>query len=151
MARSLEWYMHTLLALLVLVSPAYASVASEAESGINYLSTACDLPKRLMQVVWETLYTSGDGVQVSLRNAYWRVAEGRWGIWELAWGGALICAVQSVILWRMTAAAASLDAKSKAQEDPDDRPPSFWAAWRVNPEMGKSSDLLLLHQWNENC
>ena len=142
-------YLPALLILLNLASPSFVSASTKAECGVDHSSTAFELPKRLMSLWWNTFVAFRDNAGKFLKIIYWRVAEGRWGVEELVWVGALICVIQGLLLWRMRATAKKLDTGSRAQEDDNDRPSSLWKAWNIKPELG-----MYLHFWyglNVHC
>ena len=137
----LQSYMPALLALLVLTVAARASASSEADSNATHILSASKIARQLAQAAWSALDTVRHSAEALPTGTYSRAREGRWEISDVAWGGALVCAVQGLILWKMTAATTELEAQPKTTGSTNERPSSLWAAWKVNPEMGRYSNL----------
>ena len=137
----LRSYMPILLALLVLTIAASASASVEAESNPTNVPSAPKIASRLVQAAWNAVNTVKSSAGSGFKDRHSRAIAGQWEISDVAWVGALICAVQGLILWKMTAAATKPETQSKAGGNANDRPSSLWAAWKVNPEHGELSYL----------
>lgn len=126
-----------LLAVLALLYKAAACSFREPGSQATNVSAAPNAAKQLAQGVENVLCAALNGAESYLRDTYGRVRDGRLELSVIAWLGALVCAIQAFVLWKMTAAAPNSEREIRVGRETSDRPSSLWAAWKIDPEMGK--------------
>lgn len=126
----------SMFAVLALLLEVTACSSSDAESHATNVSTASVIAQQLAQGLWNVLSTAIGSLGEYAKDIYWQAREGQHSIFDIVWCGALVCAIQGFILWRMTAAAAKSEREKKLDTDIGSRPSSLWDAWKVCPEMG---------------
>ena len=113
---------------------ACSSLATESHT--TSASATSHTAQQPAQSIQNISYTFIENAGQYLQTTYWHAREGWWELSAIAWLGALVCAVQAFVLWKMTAANPSNAREPKLAGDTNDCPPSWWNAWIVNPEMG---------------